>query len=276
MNVGIGPCLRGVRWRRGHACDRHTNVAVHGSDHSSSLAFGGDDSSRQRCLIVNADDFGASVGINRAILECHECGVITSASLMVTGRAAKETARMSREHPELSIGLHWDVWGEDEREFSMADERAVRDEFARQLEAFRHLIGSDPTHVDSHKHAHLDRRGRPLALFRELVEPLGVPLRGDGHVRFVGDFYAHRKWRRPDLRLVSIASFQRLLASRVETGWTEILCHPGYRSDDFTSVYLSEREEEVRTLTDARLSSRIEELGIILVSYSGCLVARQL
>jgi predicted glycoside hydrolase/deacetylase ChbG (UPF0249 family) len=242
-------------------------VAVFGSDRSSSEAWAGDDSPGRRCLIVNADDFGASTGINRGIVECHRRGVVTSTSFMVTGRAAKEAAALSREHRDLSVGLHWDVWGEDEREFSMDDQWAVRDEFARQLDSFRDLIGRDPTHVDSHKHAHRDRHGRPLALFCELVEPLGVPLRGDGSVRLVGDFYAQWEWRRSDLGLVSVASFQRLLADKVEAGWTEISCHPGFWSDDFISVYLAEREEEVRTLTDARLQASIEELGIELGSY---------
>ncbi len=69
----------------------------------------------KRFLIFNADDFGASTGVNRGILECHTRGVVTSASLMVTGRAAREAVAMSRDHPGLSVGLHWDVWGEDER-----------------------------------------------------------------------------------------------------------------------------------------------------------------
>jgi predicted glycoside hydrolase/deacetylase ChbG (UPF0249 family) len=193
---------------------------------------------------------------------------------MVTGRAAEEAAALSQEHPELSVGLHWDVWGEDEREFSMDDDRAVGEEFARQLESFRNLIGRDPTHVDSHKHAHRDRHGRPLELFCELVETLGVPLRGDGNVRFVGDFYAQWEWGRSDLRLVSVASFEQLLKDAVEPGWTEISCHPGYRSSDFASVYLTEREAEVSTLTDARLQAATEQLGIKLGSYSDYLALR--
>ena len=91
-------------------------------------------------LIFNADDFGASTGVNRGIIECHTRGVLTSASLMVTGRAVNEAAALSREHPKLSIGLHFDVWGEDERSFDTTNESAVRDEFRRQLEEF-HLSG---------------------------------------------------------------------------------------------------------------------------------------
>jgi chitin disaccharide deacetylase len=81
----------------------------------------------KKYVIFNADDFGASIGVNRGILECHTRGVLTSASLMVTGRAAKEAVSMSRDNPGLSVGLHWDVWGEDEREFDLQDAAAVRE-----------------------------------------------------------------------------------------------------------------------------------------------------
>src|SRR5439155_20905882 len=104
----------------------------------------------EKNLIVNADDLGWSPGVNRAIAECHAHGVLTSASLMVTGRAVAEAVRLSRRHPRLSVGLHWDVWGEDEREFDLGDVRAVRDEFARQLETFYAPMGRLPTHVATH------------------------------------------------------------------------------------------------------------------------------
>src|SRR4051812_27720069 len=50
----------------------------------------------EKCLIFNADDFGASTGVNRGILECHTRGVVTSTSLIVTGRAVQEAISMSR------------------------------------------------------------------------------------------------------------------------------------------------------------------------------------
>ena len=56
-------------------------------------------------LIVNADDFGASAGINRGILEAHERGVLTSTSLMVNMPAVGEAVRSRRDYPELSNWL---------------------------------------------------------------------------------------------------------------------------------------------------------------------------
>jgi len=219
-----------------------------------------------RHLIVNADDLGASDGVNRGIVECHVDGIVTSASLMVTGVAADDAVARAREHPELGVGLHWDVWGEDEREFDLGDRRAVREEFARQLDRFHELMGRSPTHVDSHRHAH--REPGVMELFGELVEPLGVPLRGDGRVRFVGGFYAQWEWMVTNLEYVSVPFLERMLRDEVPEGWTEISCHPGHRSPGYSAVYLAEREKEVRTLTDPRVRATVDELGIRLASFA--------
>lgn len=219
-----------------------------------------------RYLIVNADDFGASAGVNRGILECHTRGVVTSASLMVTGRAVEEAVSASRDHPDLAVGLHWDVWGEDEREFDIDDIPAVRDEFRRQVEEFYRLLGRMPTHVDSHRHAH--RRKNLMPLFQELVEPLGVPLRGDGRVRFVGRFYAQWEWKVTNLEYVSIPFLRKMLREEAGEGWTEFSCHPGYPSPEYRAVYAAEREAEVRTLTDPRIRRAVQTLGIRLASYA--------
>lgn len=221
--------------------------------------------SAEKYLIVDADDFGASTGVNEGIVEAHTRGIVTSASLMVTGRAVRDAVARSRDYPGLSIGLHWDVWGEDERAFDLGNRAALRDEFHRQVDHFYHLLGRLPTHIDSHRHAH--RQAGLLSLFRDLVAPLGVPLRDDGRVRYVGHFYAQWEWLVPNLEYVSVPFLQRLLREEVRPGWTELACHPGYRSPDFASVYLAEREVEVRTLTDPRVRETITELGIRLASY---------
>jgi predicted glycoside hydrolase/deacetylase ChbG (UPF0249 family) len=222
-------------------------------------------------LIFNADDFGASTGVNQGILDCHTRGVVTSTSLMVTGRAVKEAVSMSGDHPELAVGLHWDVWGEDEREFDIKNLRAVRDEFHRQLDEFNRLLKRMPTHVDSHRHTHLEKHLFPL--FEELVTPLGIPLRGNGRVRFIGGFYAQWEWKVTNLDYVSLPFLEKMLHEEVKEGWTEFSCHPGYVSADFSAAYLEEREAEVRTLTDYRARETIERLGIHLVSYADYLTA---
>lgn len=63
-------------------------------------------SSAPRRLIVNADDFGRSSSINRAVIQAHQRGILTTASLMVNGAAAEEAVALAHEHPCLGVGLH--------------------------------------------------------------------------------------------------------------------------------------------------------------------------
>jgi len=89
-------------------------------------------------LIVNADDFGASMGINRGILEAHQRGIVTSASLMVNMPAAKEAALLSRDVPDLSVGLHVNFTNEGEDPVvDLTDSNACRIDLQRQFEQFR-------------------------------------------------------------------------------------------------------------------------------------------
>lgn len=57
-------------------------------------------------LIINADDFGLSPGANRAIIKAWREGILTSASLMVTGEAFAEAVALAGENPGLQVGLH--------------------------------------------------------------------------------------------------------------------------------------------------------------------------
>ena len=57
------------------------------------------DMKTDRFLIINADDFGISRGVNRGIVRAFEQGVVTSASLMVRWPAAAEAARYGRQNP---------------------------------------------------------------------------------------------------------------------------------------------------------------------------------
>jgi len=57
-------------------------------------------------LIITADDFGFSREVNAAVARAHQQGVLTGASLMVTGAARDEAAHVARENPRLDVGLH--------------------------------------------------------------------------------------------------------------------------------------------------------------------------
>jgi len=225
-------------------------------------------------LIVNADDFGRSPGINRGIIRAHEQGIVTSASLMVRWPAARQAGEYARAHPILSVGLHFDLgeWacrhdGEWTQLYRVADENdslAVFEQATFQLDAFRKLMGRDPTHIDSHQHMHMS--GPARSILGKLSRQLGVPLRGCSRtIRYRGDFYGQNEEGWPLPEFISVEALIKVLA-RLQAGWTELGCHPGL-GRDLDSMYLNERAIEVKTLCDSRVQTAIAAMGIELRSY---------
>src|SRR5918911_4514999 len=62
-----------------------------------------------KLLVVNADDFGLSPGINAGIIEGFEKGILTSASIMVNAPAFEEAVELAQAHEGLGIGVHLNV-----------------------------------------------------------------------------------------------------------------------------------------------------------------------
>lgn len=133
-----------------------------------------------RYLIVNADDFGLTRGVNRAIIEGHRRGIITSTTLMVNMSAFDEAVELAKASPSLGVGLHFNITQglpvcPAERVRSIIDRsgnfpgtstallirnlagRLDGDEIARELRAqIERMLsaGIRPTHIDTHKHSH--------------------------------------------------------------------------------------------------------------------------
>jgi predicted glycoside hydrolase/deacetylase ChbG (UPF0249 family) len=215
-----------------------------------------------RLLVVNADDFGLSRGINDGILEAHAGGIVTSTSLMVSAPAAAHAANAAAGHKELSIGLHF----VDDGSADLDDPAQLARSFEQQLATFRQLTGRDPSHVDSHHHVHSASPER-RATFAELVEPLKIPLRGQSGIPYLGAFYGQWQPGVTRLRHVQRPFLIQLAGTMVGEGMTELGCHPG-RIGDFRSSYSDEREVELATLTEPGLCEEIECLGVELVSFA--------
>jgi hopanoid biosynthesis associated protein HpnK len=141
-------------------------------------------------LIVNADDFGMNHAVNAAVLKALRTGVLTSASLMVTGRAAGEAVRLARENPQLAVGLHvavGDARSALSRELipGLVDknsrfhpspvicglkytfDRRCRSVLRKEIEAQFHAFaetGLPLSHVDGHQHLHAHPAVLPIVL----------------------------------------------------------------------------------------------------------------
>jgi hopanoid biosynthesis associated protein HpnK len=180
-------------------------------------------------LIVNADDFGMTSGINRAIAVAHRHGIVTSATLMASGAAFHEAVQLARNNPELKVGCHVSLVQGDPMlpaatiptlalaasgrsspryqgfgDFASAVllGRINPEEIAREAEAqFRRLqaAGIEISHFDTHKHLHaLPPVLRPLLqAARECgIRALRCPFEPAGSTRAWQALLRPRLWKR--------------------------------------------------------------------------------
>jgi predicted glycoside hydrolase/deacetylase ChbG (UPF0249 family) len=199
---------------------------------------------------------------------------VTSASLMVRWPAAAEAAAYSREHPDLSLGLHVDLgeWAYRDETWvplyevtRLDDTAAVADELARQLAAFGRLVGRDPTHMDSHQHVHLKDPVRSVVV--AIARGLGVPLRHcSPDVQYCGRFYGQTAEGVPFPEGIGVDGLITILAG-LPRGCTELACHPGEGGDGLDTMYRRERAVEVTTLCDPRVRAAIAAERIELRSF---------
>jgi len=235
--------------------------------------MGGEAGSVERLLTVNADDFGQSRGINGGVVRVHRAGIVTSASLMVRFPDAVGAADYARANPDLSVGLHLDLgewsyrdggWEPEYRVVDTAGPRAVSAEAGRQVGQFRALLGRDPTHLDSHQHAHREEPVRSQLL--SLGRSLGIPVRSESTtVRYEGGFYGQDRRGEPLGWAIGVERLVDLLQA-LPPGVTELGCHPADRPDG-ESMYRSERVAELRTLCDPRIAETLRLEGIRLCSF---------
>jgi predicted glycoside hydrolase/deacetylase ChbG (UPF0249 family) len=133
-------------------------------------------------LIINADDFGLTTGINRAIAELHQARALTSATLMATGPTFSDAVSVAHANPTLGVGCHVvltdgipvsppetipTLLGPDRKTFrpSLLDfiqallrgsirEDDIEREALAQIQKLQQT-GINITHLDTHKHTHL-------------------------------------------------------------------------------------------------------------------------
>jgi predicted glycoside hydrolase/deacetylase ChbG (UPF0249 family) len=227
-----------------------------------------------RFLIVNADDFGMTDGINAGVIQAHRHGIVTSASLMVKQPKALEAASLAATDRRLGLGLHIDlsewepvdgVWQQVYTRANPDNPVEVAKEIAEQLELFIDLVGRKPDHLDSHQHVHLKGLVRSESI--RAARELGVPLRGlDSRVTFCGEFYGQQRKTEPYPEGITLANLLRLIEATSD-GWTELMCHPGLAYDG-RSVYGHERESELATLCQPELPAALARQNVVLRSFT--------
>jgi hopanoid biosynthesis associated protein HpnK len=132
-------------------------------------------------LIINADDFGFTRGVNAGIIRAFKTGIVTSTTMMANGEAFDDAAALARENPGLGVGCHLAIVGgrpvaQPHEVQSLVDRQGLlpatlgrlmlklaggsikTEDIVREFRAQVNRIveaGITPTHLDSHKHSHV-------------------------------------------------------------------------------------------------------------------------
>jgi predicted glycoside hydrolase/deacetylase ChbG (UPF0249 family) len=245
-------------------------------------------------LIVNADDYGRTAGINEGTLEAYVKGIVTSATVMILQSAAEEGLHLARAvAPDLALGLHFAVTGGGRsanppgalprlapagrfvRSVEELPERIPEEEIRKELEAqialFEKQAGKPPTHLDSHHHSALHVSVAPV--FASVAKERGLPVRASS-ARAKAQL-REKGLRVPDFFLESFfgsgATLEnlRFILAHLREGNSELMCHPGYPDDALVrdSSYAQERKQEIAALCDPRVREALVAEGIKLITF---------
>jgi chitin disaccharide deacetylase len=224
-----------------------------------------------RLLIVNADDFGFTRGVNAGIVDAHRNGILTATTLMANGDAFDDAVRLAKETPSLDVGCHLVLIGGKslvaDVDLPASPAALVRAVFGGNIPIYEELsaqvrkiaaAGIAPTHLDTHKHTHLlppvldavARISRETGI-RWVRSPFDAKLnyRAPRKKRIVGGVLrllrgrTHSVLRKYGCRSTDFfAGFQITgrftsadlinLFAELPEGCTEFMCHPGYLNDE--------------------------------------------
>lgn len=252
-------------------------------------------------LLVNADDFGYSLGQNYGIIDAFVNGIVRSASLMAPAPAAGHAVQLAGQHPELGVGVHLildfgrpilapelipSLIGAEGFFIRHSLDAALPVKITEVELEWRAQINSvisrgiRPTHLDGHHHIHLHPQLLPIVC--RLAREYGLPIRplpfgaDTGHygevfnelktVKHPGvcltDFYADGV--REEFFTDFLSVYPDLADETVE-----LMCHPAYVDDIILtqSSYNFDRVKELRVLKSARVKDWVKNNDVELINY---------
>ena len=227
-------------------------------------------------LIVNADDFGYSKGINYGIIEAHRNGIVNSTTMMMNMPGVSHAVDLAKENPNLKVGIHLVLTcgkplltdvptlvdqdgffkkNRDILESNISLEELER-EWTAQVEKFLET-GLTLTHIDSHHHVHTVPRFLPIV--QKLSKKFNLSVRRVSDHALEGvppysDVFLHEFYGDG----ATYDYFEKIV-TQVQDGQTvEVMCHPGYLDHEVlnNSSYAKERVTEVEILTSIKLPNQ--------------------
>ncbi|GAL13594.1 cellobiose phosphotransferase system YdjC-like protein [Vibrio astriarenae] len=248
-------------------------------------------------LIINADDFGLTKQVNRAIVQAMQNGVVTSTTLMTNQPATEHAIKLIKEHQLDNIGLHVTLTSgrpispiknvadliDENGQFLTYSELSKLSEsippeqvYTEAMSQYRFAVsrGVNLTHIDSHHFAAFlpnlsegflafaNEVGLPCRrcdFFENNIAKLKVPTTD----RFSARFYAERANKEGFKQTILE------LSEVVPNGTAEIMAHPAYEDDTLKSLssYTSQREVELMVLTSFEIRTWLAQQGVELINF---------
>lgn len=204
-------------------------------------------------VIINADDFGYSRGINLGIIDAHRYGVLTSTTLMATTPGFEHAVSLAKENPDLGVGVHLNLTHgypllKDHKTiidpktgrfrhrsfYETLDFKVDQDEVYREWDAQIQKVinaGIEPTHLDSHHHTHAYGMNQEVVI--ELARKYKLPVRNI--ILEIPDDIPKTERFEPGVDAAA-CSFQlivkpyldNLIEDFQKVASTEVMVHPGY------------------------------------------------
>ncbi|QHZ48785.1 chitin disaccharide deacetylase [Bacillus sp. NSP9.1] len=232
-------------------------------------------------LIINADDFGYSRGVNYGIIDAHKLGILTSATLMTNMPGAGHAARLARESPELGVGVHLvltcgrpllpghrtivDARG-NFRDLAFyqgaytIDADEVYDEWKAQIEKCL-AFGLEPDHLDSHHH--INRYPQISEVFLALAKEYRLPVRHNIETDALREKNVNTTDFFATVLETALKDDEAIAGLFQHHDTVEVMTHPAYLDKELLagSSYTYPRVDELEFLIDPDVVLRLRTLA---------------
>lgn len=237
-------------------------------------------------IILNVDDFGLTAGVNQAVFELNQIGIVKSTTALVNSPYFERDIKQAIELETLGVGIHLtiDLFKAEVYHPSLCDEdnnfykakthditreldsAVVYNEWKAQIEKFIKLAGVKPTHIDSHHHAHKINYDAHLAVSK-LGAEYNIPIRDHQAVDYKS--ICNTEFYNQGVTLDNLCTqVEKLLTT--DYNYLDVMMHPAIVDQELQAIssYNTMREQEYNVLTSAEFKQYIDNNKIIITNYA--------